>query len=630
MAANPSFGVELSHVIGFEGKLQNSVAFNSETDMLITVCGACPVISSISEPSQQHFLRGHKKSISFITVSSNFSFIATSETNADAPDIIIWDVKSRSIKFRIEEHLSGIACMAFSQDERFLVTIGDTIDGKLIVWDMKSSQIVGMAGIGGKSINAVVWGGRRLDIKKRATTDFLFSTVGKNDATLWCLTPSTGDLAQQKCIIPIKREYNCVSFSEDGVLLLAGSKSGDISVLSTLNFKLVTCINSILRGSIEVMRVCSDGLLIVAGRDGEVISLKRHSNNPMEKLFYVEVSRSKQLRGCITGISLSTDEVELVVGTSESMVYRMRRATFDHLPVLTCPFDNIWDAAFHRSDSLRFATCGTDSMVRVWNLSNQQCVCETKIDNIDVRSLVISDLYIIVGCSDGVIRSFNRENAQPTWKINDAHKGSITALALSPNEKFLVSGGSDGSMRVWSLRTRQLLQHQKDHLHAVNNLVLLEDRYCLSCSRDRTFSCWDLKKEQRICSYAQRMGGINAITIVDDGSEKIVITTGQEKSLSFWDMQGSAPIHQIKVDTEFNSIETSHDGKLIACGGVDHKLYLWEYQTRKLIGSFSSHSCSINKVQFSPDDRQIISVGSDSAISIWNVYDLTADLQNEN
>jgi WD40 repeat protein len=153
---------------------------------------------------------------------------------ADDADIFIWDFETQSIVHKLCQHEHGISTMAFTQDGRLLVTVGDFFDRQIYVWNMSDGGIVanvqilangeasihtpesesrpppqpsrsttakmvgassssGMSGEG--QIVAVAWGGRARDIKRRETSDFIFATAGPA-VFLWTLTPATGDLKQ--------------------------------------------------------------------------------------------------------------------------------------------------------------------------------------------------------------------------------------------------------------------------------------------------------------------------------------------------------------------------------------------------------------------------------------------------
>ena len=47
---------------------------------------------------------------------------------------------------------------------------------------------------------------------------------------------------------------------------------------------------------------------------------------------------------------------------------------------------------------------------------------------------------------------------------------------------------------------------------------------------------------------------------------------------------------------------------------------MWDYATGKKIMDGVGHSGAVRSVAFSPDDRQLISVGEDGCIFVWNVY----------
>ena len=64
-----------------------------------------------------------------------------------------------------------------------------------------------------------------------------------------------------------------------------------------------------------------------------------------------------------------------------------------------------------------------------------------------------------------------------------------------------------------------------------------DDVHALTCSRDRSFLCWDLRREKRISNHTQRMGGINAIVLSRDQTQ--VISSGKfekNKKKSFFEI----------------------------------------------------------------------------------------------
>jgi WD40 repeat protein len=66
----------------------------------------------------------------------------------------------------------------------------------------------------------------------------------------------------------------------------------------------------------------------------------------------------------------------------------------------------------------------------------------------------LDDDTIIAGWRDGFIRCFDR-NQNIIWEVANAHRGAITAIYADAN--YILSGGSDGAVRVWARTNRKLL-----------------------------------------------------------------------------------------------------------------------------------------------------------------------------
>ena len=81
--------------------------------------------------------------------------------------------------------------------------------------------------------------------------------------------------------------------------------------------------------------------------------------------------------------------------------------------------------------------------------------------------------------------------------------------------------------------------------------------------------------------------------------------------------------------------DRSHSGDIIATGGTAGIVRLWSTTTGSSTGSttgtstgsitymsianLTGHSAAVTGLSFSPDDRQLSSVGEDGCIFIWNI-----------
>ena len=64
----------------------------------------------------------------------------------------------------------------------------------------------------------------------------------------------------------------------------------------------------------------------------------------------------------------------------------------------------------------------------------------------------------------------------------------------------------------------------------------------------------------------------------------------------------------------------SHDNKYFATGGTDEAVRLWDPAAGKVLSEGTGHSRAVSRVEFSPDDKQLVSVGVDGCILVWNCW----------
>ena len=178
------------------------------------------------------------------------------------------------------------------------------------------------------------------------------------------------------------------------------------------------------------------------------------------------------------------------------------------------------------------------------------------------------------------------------------------------------------------------------------------DKHALSCSRDRSFLCWDLTMEKRIASRTLSHSGISGVALSQD--EKLVLTAGQDGALHVWDLREREAVfvlngaHEgecscVAVPPRFGSTARRTD-TFVATAGLDEVVRLWDLRSVSsapgasaqslmqlgggagaasqvqagLVSTGFGHSKRIGSLCFSPDGSRLASTGDDCNICIWN------------
>ena len=108
--------------------------------------GSIICIYSPKENKQSKFLFSQsQRSFSCLTYSHNGKYLAAGEGALRQPEIIIWEIDLNG-NYQEHRHLKGhkfgIECIIFSPSLEYLISLGDSNDRGLFVWDWENEQRV--------------------------------------------------------------------------------------------------------------------------------------------------------------------------------------------------------------------------------------------------------------------------------------------------------------------------------------------------------------------------------------------------------------------------------------------------------------------------------------------------------
>ncbi len=78
-------------------------------------------------------------------------------------------------------------------------------------------------------------------------------------------------------------------------------------------------------------------------------------------------------------------------------------------------------------------------------------------------------------------------------------------------------------------------------------------------------------------------------------------------------------LRTIPTGSQLRSLAFSPDGQLLAAGGEDNTIGLWQSRTGDLLRTLEGHSSSIRSVTFSPDGYLLAAGGEDKTVRLWHV-----------
>ena len=226
----------------------------------------------------------------------------------------------------------------------------------------------------------------------------------------------------------------------------------------------------------------------------------------------------------------------------------------------------------------------------------------------------LKDGRIVTAGADAHIAIWTPGRPRPD-KVLDGHSGPIVDLALSPDGKTLASASWDHTVRLWPLaggEPRVLSGNAQN----VNGVAFSPDgKQVISAGYDATLRIWQLGRGGGVI-VRNLPTPLNSVAVAPDGE---IVSAGADGKVYFLSPQGEMRAEVQAAATPIISVALSHDGKLVAAAGMRGSVAIVERKARKLARTLIGPGLPVWSVAFFPDDKTLLTGGTDRMIRRWNV-----------
>jgi WD40 repeat protein/tetratricopeptide (TPR) repeat protein len=292
--------------------------------------------------------------------------------------------------------------------------------------------------------------------------------------------------------------------------------------------------------------------------------------------------------------------------------------------------DSVIDLAFS-PDGRSLASAYSFGSVQIWNVANGTVAGTLPNRN---RIVFSPDGSLLAYASSGQI-DLDRWSDNVRVRSMKAITSTITALAIRPDGSQIAAGASDKNVYVWQVSDGSLVNTLTGHTESVKSVAYSPDgKMIASGSDDKTIRLWSVVDGTLSKKWVADSGSVRSIAFNPDGRQ--VVTGGN--NLQLWNITGSTAegilVNKLSSSGSVSSIAFSPDGTLVAAA-VEYRVDVWNiantsrvYQVthpfRILPASFfqtTSEVVAISRVAFSPDGKTLASGGNDGKIYLWNASD---------
>jgi WD40 repeat protein/serine/threonine protein kinase len=302
--------------------------------------------------------------------------------------------------------------------------------------------------------------------------------------------------------------------------------------------------------------------------------------------------------------------------------------------------------AFHPDSRHLLTTGGEDRTARVWAWDGKALRPDgmplPHPQSVDMGSFLPDGATAVTGCRDGTVRFWDLGSRRLVGAL-PAQSRSLSGLSLSPDGRaLLVISYLDATVRLWDLAPRRFSpdtflrpgQESGDPWQTRFDKALIspDRRAVLLAGYAGLARLVDPRSGEPIGPPLRHPWPIVLGLAFSPDGTRIVTSSHERQTLNttvqIWDAATGRPLRSLPHRNWVTASAFRPDGKVLATGGYDAAVYLWDVATGKQLGPPLPQGDIVWSLAFSPDGTRL-AVGTTDDYShkawvrLWDVSALT-------
>ncbi len=202
--------------------------------------------------------------------------------------------------------------------------------------------------------------------------------------------------------------------------------------------------------------------------------------------------------------------------------------------------------------------------------------------------------------------------------ISQQSNGTTFGFDFSLDGRRLLTVSGDEAVRLWDLETGAPIWVLED-ADASYGFFAVDDSQLVLVNRSQQVEVYSAENPRLLRSFRAHPGNVGPASVSPDG--RLLAVGGEDGTVIVWDLAGEAERFDLEAHSfPVRGVVFSPDNRLLATFSSERAIRLWDMTTGETTAVLAEFDRSAQSVTFSPDSR-LVAINTGNQIRVWQTAD---------